>query len=119
MKTSAALKPGLIGATAGAFATAAIGFGLSGWHTAGSAQSLARQQSLVAVTAALVPVCIAQSKLDPDAAAKVARMTTMITAYERRDYVMKAGWATISGADDPDRDVAAACAEALIKPKQG
>ncbi|HVO03831.1 MAG TPA: hypothetical protein VMT54_16640 [Candidatus Cybelea sp.] len=119
MKSIASLKPGLTGAGLGAVATIMIGFGLGGWHTSASAERMADERSSLAVTDALVPICIAQSKLDPDSVAKIAKMTTMITGYERRDYVMKAGWATTSTADGPNRDVAAACAEALIKPPQG
>jgi hypothetical protein len=70
------------------------------------------------VVDALVPICIAQSKLDPERGAKITKMTTMVTGYERRDYVMKAGWATSSEADGPNRDVASACADALLKTHQ-
>ncbi len=119
MTIAASLMSGLFGAAVGSLATAAIGFGLGGWYTTGAADYLARQQSTAAVTEALVPVCLAQSKLDPDYAAKVAKMTHMITGYERRDYVIKAGWATASAAEGPNRDVAAACADVLIAPKQG
>ena len=119
MKSLASLKAGLTGAGLGAIATIVVGFGMGGWHTSRSAERLADERSSLAVTDALVPICIAQSKLDPEAATKISRMTSMITGYERRDYVMKAGWATSSAADGPNRDVAAACADALIKLPQG
>ncbi len=35
--------------------------------------------------------------------------------YEQRDFVTKAGWATVPGNPDPNRDVAEACATALLK----
>jgi len=118
MKFPTSLKPGLIGVALGAVATLAIGFGQGGWHTSKSAERLADERSVVAVTQALVPVCVAQSKLDPEATAKIAKMATMITDYEKRDYVMKAGWATSSAADGPNRDVATACAGVLVKSRQ-
>jgi hypothetical protein len=35
-----------------------------------------------------------------------------------RDYVMKAGWATASGSESPNGDVATACADILVKARQ-
>jgi hypothetical protein len=112
------LKPGLTGVVLGAVATMAIGFNQGGWYSSKSAERLADERSAVAVVDALVPICIAQAKLDPTHEAKIEKMTTMVTGYERRDYVMQAGWATTSAADGPNRDVASACAEVLIKPSQ-
>jgi hypothetical protein len=67
---------------------------------------------------ALVPICVAQSKLDPESGAKITKMAAMVTGYEKRDYVMKTGWATSSPTDGPNRDVASACADALVKAHQ-
>jgi hypothetical protein len=95
-----------------------IGFSQGGWYTGKSAERLADQRSSVAVVDALVPICVAQSKLDPESGAKITKMTSMVTGYERRDYVMKIGWATSSQADGPNGDVASACADALLKARQ-
>lgn len=113
------IKPGIIGAAIGAVATMVIGFNQGGWYTSKSATALAAETSSVAVVNALVPVCVAQSHLDPDIAGKLAHMATMITGYEKRDYVMKAGWATTSTVDGPNRDVASACADALMNTHEG
>ena len=112
------LKPGLIGGALGAVATIVIGFSQGGWYSTRGAERLADDRSAAAVVGALVPLCVAQSKLDPDSATKITQMTAMVTGYERRDYVMKAGWATTSPADGPNRDVASACADTLIKADQ-
>ena len=64
------------------------------------------------VIAALVPICLQISQDDPDRAAKMATITEA-TTYQRRDAVMAAGWATVPGADAPDRDLAQACIEVL------
>jgi hypothetical protein len=112
------LKPGLTGAALGAIATMIIGFSQGGWYTTKSAEKLAVERSSVAVVDALVPVCVAQSKLDPEAATKITAMTKMVTDYEKRDYVIKAGWATTSGSENANSDVAAACAGALVKAAQ-
>lgn len=116
MKIPEWTKPAITGAIFGAVATMALGFTLGGWHSSASAIHLADQQSAAAVIKALAPVCVGQSKLDPDSAGKIKLLTAMVTGYERRDYVMKAGWATVAGSDSPDRDVAAACADILVKP---
>jgi hypothetical protein len=118
MKIPASLKPGLTGAALGAVATMIVGFNQGGWYTTNSAEQLAEDRAEVAVVEALVPICVAQSKLDPDATAKVTAMSAMVTGYEKRDYVMKAGWATTSP-DGPNRDVASACADMLVKARQG
>jgi len=118
MKIPTWLKPGLTGAAFGAVVTMIIGFNQGGWHTANSAERMADQRSAVAVVDALVPFCIAQANLDPEHASKVKAMTAMVTGYERRDYVMKAGWATSSPAAGANADVASACADTLIKPNQ-
>jgi hypothetical protein len=118
MKIPTWLKPGLTGAALGAVATMIIGFNQGGWYTTKSAEQMADDRSAVAVVDALVPLCVAQSKLDPDNKTKITAMTAMTTGYERRDYVMKAGWATSPSAEGPNRDVASACADTLIKPSQ-
>jgi hypothetical protein len=118
MKIPASLKPALTGAALGAVATMAIGFNFGGWYTTKSAEQLVDERSSLAVVDALVPVCVAQSKLDPDVAAKIMAMTKMVTDYEKRDFVMKAGWATASGSESPNRDVATACADVLVKARQ-
>jgi hypothetical protein len=118
MKIPTFLKPGLTGAALGAVATMVIGFSSGGWYTTKSAERLADDRSSVAVVDALVPVCVAQSKLDPNGAAKIAEMTKMVTSYEQRDFVIKAGWATTSGAESPNGNVATACADVLLKARQ-
>jgi hypothetical protein len=118
MQVPTYLKPGLIGAALGAVATMVIGFSQGGWYTTKSAEKLADDRTSVAVVAALVPVCVAQSKLDPNGAAKITEMTKMVTSYEQRDYVMKAGWATAAGEESANGAVATACADVLLKARQ-
>ncbi|HEY4162553.1 MAG TPA: hypothetical protein VGM59_05770 [Dongiaceae bacterium] len=112
------IPPAIFGALFGAGAAIGIGFWQGGWYSAASADRFAQVKSDAAVVDALVPVCVNQSKLDPDLAAKIAQMKLMVTDYERRDFVMNAGWATMPAAMHPDRDLATACADALIKPGQ-
>jgi alpha/beta superfamily hydrolase len=110
------LKPAVIGV--GGLVTAFVGFNYGGWVSGGTAEQMANQRSTAAVTAALLPVCVSQSKADPEATAKTAQLGALSSSYERRDFVMKAGWATMPTAQSPNSDVAAACAEVLAKAAQ-
>jgi hypothetical protein len=115
MQAPSGLKPAILGAFVGAIATMVVGFTQGGWYLGSSAERMAKEQSAEAVTAALVPVCVSQSRADPEAMAKLSQLGGMKTSYERRDFVMKAGWATMPAAQAPDSDLASACAEVLSK----
>jgi hypothetical protein len=108
-------KPGITGAIVGAIATMIVGFSQGGWYTGSSAESLAQQRAEVAVIDALVPICVNQSKLDPDTTAKLGQLLAIKSSYEQRDFVIKSGWATMPATDDPNRDLASKCADALVK----
>ncbi len=112
MKIPQWLKPGLYGAGVGAIALAILGFSWGGWVTGGTAQKMASDQAKAEVVAALVPVCIQQSKQDPLLVATLAELKGA-ASYQRRDMLMKTGWATMPGSADPDRGVASACVQAL------
>jgi dienelactone hydrolase len=105
-------KPALYGAVAGAVALAIVGFSWGGWVTGGTANQMAADQARLEVVAALVPICLQQSSQDPGV---VETLALMKDAYfnERRDMVIKAGWATMPGSIDPNRNVASACMEKL------
>ena len=109
------IKPGIWGAIAGSVLTMILGFSYAGWTTGDTAAGLAQQQADTAVTTALVPLCIAQSKADGTRLKKMEELKTLTSPYQQRDFVTKTGWATVPGSEDPDRDIAAACAAALLK----
>ena len=106
------LKPMLKGAVLGAVALAIVGFTLGGWVTGGTAERMAADQAKLEVVAALVPICIAQSSHDPQVTETLAELKNA-TSYKRSDMLMKAGWATMPGTSEPDRNVAKACMEKL------
>lgn len=112
MKTPEWLQPGLYGAAAGAVALAIVGFSWGGWVTGGTAKEMASDQARLEVVAALVPVCMQQSSQDPQVVATLALLKDA-NSYQRSDMLMKAGWATMPGSDDPNRNVARACMEKL------
>jgi hypothetical protein len=109
------LKPAMIGAAVGGIATVLVGFNYAGWVRGSSAERMANQQSTGAVIAALLPVCVSQSKADPNAIAKTQHLSALSSAYDRRDFVMEIGWATMPGALSPNSDLAATCAEVVAK----
>ena len=112
MKTPEWLKPGIYGGLVGAVAVGIIGFSWGGWVTGGRADAMATARAHDSVIAAMVPVCLQISETDTDRAAKMAVIREAST-YGRRDAVMETGWATVPGAEAPDRDLAQACAAAL------
>ena len=106
------LKPALYGAAAGAVALAIVGFSWGGWVTGGTAKQMAANQARSEVVAALVPICVQQSKQDPQVVDTLAQLRDA-GSWQRSDMLMKAGWATMPGSSDPNREVARACMETL------
>ncbi|WP_082401165.1 hypothetical protein [Gemmobacter sp. LW-1] len=112
MNTPKWLKPGLYGALVGAAALALIGFNWGGWKTSGGAEQLAANQSSVDVTAALVPVCVERSRADPAGTSKLEALRAE-SSIGQPAALMKTGWATPPGKDNPDIILARACLKAL------
>jgi hypothetical protein len=96
-----------------AAATMFVGFHYGGWMTGGGAEEMANRQASAAVTAALVPVCLAQSKSDPNGVTKLAEFKAITSSYAQVEYLAKSGWATFPGSTTANNSVAEACANAL------
>jgi hypothetical protein len=108
-------KPFLWGAAAGGVALAIAGFNWGGWVTGGTAERLAEQRANAATVTALTPICVAQFQQSANASASLAALQAT-QGWEQAGYIGKGGWATMpGGTGEPNRDVAAACAEALGK----
>ena len=113
-------SPFLWGAAAGAIALAIVGFSWGGWVSGAKAESIAAARADAATVAALTPICVSQFQAGAKAKASLVALKAANT-WEQGDYVSKGGWATMPGAnqkDEPNREVAAACAEALVKAAQ-
>ena len=108
MNTPEWLRPGLYGAAIGAVLLGIVGFSWGGWVTGGTASARATTLAHDSVVSAMVPVCLDLAQADPARAAKLETIKAA-TTYQRRDAVMQAGWATMPGAEKPDRDIAQAC----------
>ena len=113
MNTPDWLNPGLKGAAVGAAALAIVGFTWGGWVTSGTAKEMASDQAQLAVVAALMPICIEQSKQDPQAEEDARPNEGSRILLSAAKILMKAGWATMPGSSDPNRTVAIACLEML------
>ena len=114
MNTPEWLKPALYGAAVGAVALAVGGFSWGGWVTGGTASEMAEDQARQEVVAALVPICLEQSKQDPQVIKTLAALQDA-SSYKRRDMLMQTGWATMPGSSEADRNVAKACMEKLAE----
>ena len=101
-------KPGVYGGLIGAVVVGVLGFTWGGWVTGGTARDRAMAMAHDNVVAALAPVCLDMAQADPERIAKLALIREART-YERRNVLMDAGWATVPGAEAPDRDIAKAC----------
>jgi len=109
-------KPFSLGALAGAVIITWTGFDALGWKTASAVENLGKRQADVAVVAALATICDARFRKDAGFAAHLAELTK-VERYSRGEIVTKAGWATMPGATEPNRDVGQACADLLIPTK--
>jgi hypothetical protein len=108
-------SPFIWGAVSGAVALAIVGFAWGGWVTGGTAEQLAAARADAATVAALAPICVSQFHTSPEAGARLATLKST-ASWQQSDYVSQGGWATMPGSSaEPNRQVAAACAEALIK----
>jgi len=112
MISSETLKPGILGAAAGAVALAIVGFSWGGWVTGGTAEKMASEHAEQEVVAALVPICVNQANNDPLNVVKITKLKEA-KGYQRREILMESGWATMPGASNPDRGVASACSDKL------
>lgn len=107
-------KLGAWGFVVGSIVVMIVGFSWGGWTTGSTAGRMAVERASAAVTTALVPVCVEKAKTDPAGAKKLAALKVLTSSYEQRDAVSAAGWATV-GSGEPNREVAEACALALLK----
>ena len=106
------IKPGIIGAVAGAIVLAILGFNVGGWVSAGTAQDQASSQARDEVTAALVPICLTQAQADPLFAETMAELKDA-RSFDRSKMVQEAGWATMPGSTEPNSRVSFACMDKL------
>ena len=84
-----------------------------GWMPAGSAEKKAGEQAEAAVLDVLTPICVARFQQDGGKAQKLEALKKE-NAWRRDDFVTQQGWATMLGAEAPERGVAIACANQIL-----
>lgn len=84
-----------------------------GWMPPRSAEKKAGEQAEAAVLDVLAPICVARFQQDGSKAQKLAALKKE-NSWQRDDFVTKQGWATMPGAEAPERGVAIACANQIL-----
>jgi hypothetical protein len=118
MKIPAATKPALWGALGGAIAMTVFGFSMLGWHGDRGAREMAAASARDAVTAAMVPFCVAKAQADDDPA-RLAKLRAETSSYSRSELVRSAGWSSLPGGQGGDFALATACSEKLLTTTAG
>ena len=109
------LKRLLQGAAAGAVATMIVGFSWGGWSLGSTADKMAKEQSNLAVVAALAPICADKFRALPDAEARKAALSK-VDPWKRRDEFPK-DVLTLPGQSYPSSGLVDACYTLLVAPK--
>lgn len=94
-----------------------VGFNWGGWVTGGTAQRMGEATAQDAVVQRLAPICVVQYSQDLGKIQKLRELKAA-KAYQRDDYVKEQGWATMPGEENPDNQVADACAKLLVQLNQ-
>jgi hypothetical protein len=108
------LKRLLQGAAAGAVATTIVGFSWGGWSLGSSADKMAKEQSNLAVVAALAPVCADKFRALPDAEAKTVALSKVDSWKRGAEFPQEL--VTLPGETYPSSALVSAC-YALLAPK--
>jgi hypothetical protein len=94
-----------------------VGFNWGGWVTGGTAQRMSEATAQDAVVQRLAPICVVQYSQDMGKIQKLRELKAA-KAYQRDDYIKEQGWATMPGEENPDNNVADACAKLLVQLNQ-
>ena len=110
------IKPALGGAAGGALLTMLLGFTVGGWVTSSKSENVARQQSNLAVSAALAPICHNNFKASSDAQSQRALLKNT-EDWKQAEFVNAAGWTKIPGVADGKSGLASSCAKLILAGK--
>jgi len=116
MTTQSYLKPLLAGAIGGALLTMVLGFTVGGWVTESKSENTARDQSKLAVIAALAPVCLKNFNGSADAQKQQALLKEM-DDWKHAEFVKTGGWAVIPGISEVSIGLARSCAKLILAGK--
>jgi len=108
--------PAVMGGIVGAIAITVIGFSADWVVSKGDAIRQAEEQANREVISALTPICVTQFKqlAQKKEATHIAALKEK-RSWDQGSYVENQGWATMPGSEQPNDDVAEACADALLE----
>ena len=93
--------------------TMIVGFSWGGWVTGSTARAMAEARGEDAVVKRLAPMCALRFEKASDKEQRLKELKDA-GAWDRAEYVMKQGWATLPGDKEPERKVADECAKLLV-----
>jgi hypothetical protein len=105
----------LQGAAAGAVATLVIGFYWGGWTLASTAEKQVKAAEQASIVRVLAPICADKFQRAADVGVNLEALRKA-DSWKRDEMIEKAGWTKFPGSE-PDREVAAACANLLSQVK--
>jgi hypothetical protein len=92
-----------------------VGFNWGGWVTGGTAQKMTSD----AITQRLSLICVGQFEQDPNKDQKLTELQDT-NRYQRDDYVVEQGWATMPGEAEAETNskIADECAKLIVQSGQ-
>jgi len=105
----------LQGAAAGAVVTMFVGFYWGGWSLGSTADKMVKEQSKLAVVAALAPACADKFRAQPDAAVKTIALSKVYPWKRAEEFPKEL--VTLPGETEPSSALADACYALLTAPK--
>ena len=100
-------------AIVGAIVMSIVGFSWLGWVLESTANQKAKHMSEEAVVVSLAEICVYQASQDPGKDLKLKELIKA-SSWQRGDYVIKQGWSTMAGEEEPESGVGDKCAELLL-----
>ena len=107
------IKTSVWGAIVGAIIVMIIGFGWGGWVLGSTSQKNGDTMVADALVARLAPMCVGQFNADAEKDTKFKELQAK-SRWEREEYVMEQGWATMPFEKEADRRVAEVCGEQIL-----
>lgn len=94
--------------------TMIVGFGWSGWVTAGTAQAMAEEAADRARARLVANVCVQRYISADRFASRFIELKNAVT-FKREDLIQDGGWTTLPGVDEPVPGAARLCANELAR----
>ncbi len=107
------IKHLLQGFVVGSLCTMFIGFTFDGWHRGTTVEQKIASAKQAILIKTLAPICADKYLQAAKYDARMKANFEEVNSWNRDQFLYKKGWATFPGGEDPNIDVAQACAEIL------